>query len=186
MASITLLDDRTRPKAPKLEGATAQHELPGQHLKMIHRYHLMQLSQVQKALDEIAAGLPKQAELTQTLANLEMQKTMRMFGNLCGQECEMLNAHHDIESQMLFPVLHERGNEGIKKVVERLMAEHEIVHHFLQELESRNIANSQYSTPESFDALKETFLALEKIIHSHFKYEETELEVAIGFYGIEF
>ena len=186
MATITLLDDRTRPKAPKLEGATEQHELPGKHLKMIHRYHLMQLLQVRRALDEIAVGVPKQAELTQTITNLHLRKTMRMFGNLCGQECEMLNAHHNIESQMLFPVLHERGNDGIKKVVERLMAEHEIIHHLLQELELANIANSQNSTTESFSALKETFLALEKIIHSHFKYEETELEVAVGFYGVEF
>jgi iron-sulfur cluster repair protein YtfE (RIC family) len=186
MATITLLDDRTRPKAPKLEGATPQDELPGQQLKMIHRYHLMQLSQVRRVLDEIALGMPKQAELTQTISDLHMQKTMRMFGNLCGQECEMLNAHHNIESQMLFPVLHERGNDGVKKVVERLMAEHEIIHHYLQELEFQNIANAQNSTPTSFAALKETFLALEKLIHSHFKYEETELEVAIGFYGVEF
>jgi iron-sulfur cluster repair protein YtfE (RIC family) len=186
MANITLLDDRTRPKAPELYGATAQHKIPGQHLKMIHRYHLMQMAQVRHALDDIESGLPKQVELNQTISDLHMHKTMRMFGNMCGQECEMLNAHHNIESQMLFPVLHERGNDGIRKVVERLIAEHEIIHHYLQDLEFQNIANAQKSTPQSFNALKETFLALEKIIHSHFKYEETELEVAIGYYGVEF
>jgi iron-sulfur cluster repair protein YtfE (RIC family) len=185
MANITLLEDRTRPKAPKLDGATTQHELPRQHLKMIHRYHLMQLAQVRRALDEIEAGLPTQVELNQSISNLHMHKTMRMFGNMCGQECEMLKAHHNIESQMLFPVLIERGNDGIKRVVERLMSEHKIIHYYLQDLEFQNIANTQNSTPQSFNALKETFLALEKIIHSHFKYEETELEVAIGFYGVE-
>ena len=98
----------------------------------------------------------------------------------------VLNAHHSIESQMLFPVLHERGNDGIKKVVQRLMAEHEIVHHFLHELEIHSLSNLQNPTAAGFTEVKETFLALEKIIHSHFKYEETELEMAIGFYGIEF
>jgi len=186
MATINLLDDNTRPRSPKLEGAAPHHQVPGEQLKMIHRYHLSQMSEVRRALHEIEAGVLKQTALSETIANLHMHKTMRMFGNLCGQECEILNAHHNIESQMLFPVLHDRGNDGIKKVVERLIAEHEIIHHYLQELEFHNTANQQNPTMESFNALKNTFLTLEKIIRSHFKYEETELEVAIGFYGVEF
>lgn len=186
MATITLLDDNTRPKAPKLEGAMPHHELPGRQLKLIHRYHLMQLSEVRRMLDEIERGVEKFATLHDAIANLEMRESFKIFGNLCGQECEMLNAHHSIESQMLFPVLHERGNDGIKKVVERLMAEHEIVHHFLQQLEFHSLANLQNPSAEEFNTVRETFLALEKIIHSHFKYEETELETAIGFYGVEF
>ena len=186
MATITLLDDNTRPKSPKLEGATPQHLRPGRQLKMIHRYHLMQLSAVRRMLDEIEHGVGKFATLHEAIANLEIRRSLQTFGNLCGQECEMLNAHHSIESQMLFPVLHERGNDGIKKVVQRLMAEHEIVHHFLHELEIHSLSNLQNPTAAGFTEVKETFLALEKIIHSHFKYEETELEMAIGFYGIEF
>ena len=186
MATITLLDDDTRPKSRKLEGATPQHLAPGRHLKMIHRYHLMQLSEVRRMLDEIDLGIGKFAMLHDAIANLEMRTSLQMFGNLCGQECEMLNAHHNIESQMLFPVLHERANEGIKKFVERLMAEHEIVHRYLQELEFHAISNLQNPSAAAFTALKETFLALEKLIHSHFKYEETELETAIGYYGVEF
>ena len=186
MAKITLLDDNTRPKSPKLEGATPKHLASGHHLKMIHRYHLIQLSAVRRKLDEIEQGIGKFATLHKAIATLEMRKSLQMFGNLCGQECEMLNAHHSIESQMLFPVLHERGNAGIKKVVERLMAEHEIVHHYLNELEFHSLANLQNPTTVTFTAIKETFLALEKTIHSHFKYEETELETAIGYYGIEF
>lgn len=186
MPTITLLDDKTRPKAPKLDGALPQHLLPGRQLKMIHHYHLMQLSEVRRMLDEIELGVGKFASLHEAIANLEMRESLKMFGNLCGQECEMLNAHHSIESQMLFPVLHERGNKGIKKVVERLMVEHEIVHHYLQELEFHSLANLQNPSAAGFTAVKETFLALEKIIHSHFKYEETELETAIGFYGVTF
>ena len=186
MATITLFDDTTRPKAPKLEGATAQHALPGRQLKMIHRYHLMQLSEVGRVLESIERGQADFAKLGEAVSTLKMHESMRLFGNLCGQECEMLNAHHNIESQMLFPVLHERGNDGIRQVVERLMAEHQIIHHYLQELEFNSRTNVQNPTSKNFNALKETFLALEKIIRSHFKYEETELEMAIGFYGVEF
>ena len=84
MATITLLDDSTRPKAPKLEGATVHHELPGKHLKMIHRYHLQELSQVSQFLAEIEAGAPKLTELNEAISTLKMHDSMRLFGNLCG------------------------------------------------------------------------------------------------------
>ena len=186
MATITLLDDSTRPKAPKLEGAKPHHAEPGKHLKMIHRYHLMQMNGVRRMMEQIDAGGSNLLELGHAVSNLKMHESFRQFGNLCGQECEMLNAHHSIESQMLFPVLHERGNSGIKKLVERLMAEHEIIHHYLQELQFHTLAILQKPSSESYTSLKQTFTTLEKIIHSHFRYEETELAVAIGFYGFEF
>jgi iron-sulfur cluster repair protein YtfE (RIC family) len=185
MATITLLDDRTRPKAPKLEGATAQDELPGQHLKMIHRYHLRELFQVRRFLDEIESGASKRAELDDAISSLKMHESMRLFGNLCGQECEMLNAHHSIESQIIFPPLHDRGNDGIKRVVERLMAEHDIIHNLLQDLKFKAAAIQHNPIVENFNSLKETFKDLEITIRSHFQYEETQLEVALGFYGVE-
>ena len=186
MATITLLDDRTRPNAPALDGATEAHKLPGRHLKMIHRHHLQQMGQVRRVLDLVAEGAAKPEALREALASLDLQESMRVFGNLCGQECEMLKAHHDIESTYLFPVLHQRGNDGIRKVVERLMAEHEIIHHYLLELVQGVTALMSKQSSETFAAVKDTFLALERIIKSHFNYEETELETAIGFYNVQF
>ena len=185
MATITLLDDRTRPKAPALAGATEEHRLPGRHLKMIHRHHLQQMGQVRRVLDLVAEGAAKPEALHHAVGSLDLQESMRLFGNLCGQECEMLTAHHDIESAYLFPPLHQRGNEGVRKVVERLMVEHEIIHHHLFELDNRISILMKVPGSESFAAVKDTFLALEGIIKSHFKYEETELETAIGFYGVQ-
>lgn len=186
MATITLLDDRTRPKAPALDGATDEHKLPGRHLKMIHRHHLQQVAQVRRVLDLVADGAANPEALRQAVGSLDLQESMRLFGNLCGQECEMLTAHHDIESAYLFPVLHQRGNDGIRKVVERLMAEHEIIHHHLTALDRGVTALTSVQSAETFATVKNTFLALECIIKSHFKYEETELETAIGFYGVQF
>ena len=74
MATITLLDDSTRPKAPKLEGATPRHQLPGRQLKMIHRHHLMQMADVRELLQQIEAEQSKQIrntlQLTQALIQL--------------------------------------------------------------------------------------------------------------------
>ena len=186
MVTITLLDDRTRPKAPALAGATDAHKLPGRQLKMIHRHHLQQMAQVRQVLDSVAEEVAQPEALHEALQGLDLKQSMRLFGTVCGQECQVLTAHHDIESAYLFPVLHQRGNDGIRKVVDRLIAEHEIIHHYLLELEKGVAALLQEPTATQFAAVKETFLALERIIKSHFKYEETELETAIGFYGLQF
>ena len=186
MATVTLLDDRTRPKAPALAGATEAHKRPGRHLKIIHRHHLQQMAQVRRVLDLVAQGAAKADALRDAVDSLDLKESMRMFGNLCGQECEMLTAHHDIESAYLFPVLQQHGNGGIRKVVERLMAEHEIIHHYLIELENGISQLMTALNVVNFSTVKNTFLALERIIKSHFNYEETELETAIGFYRVEF
>ncbi len=186
MATVTLLDDRTRPKAPALAGATEAHKQPGRHLKMIHRHHLQQMARVRRVLDLVAEGAAKPDALRDAVGSLDLKESMLISGNLCGQECEMLTAHHDIESAYMFPVLQQRGNDGIRKVVERLVAEHEIIHHYLIELE--NEVGKLMAAPnlENFSSVEVTFSALERIIKSHFNYEETELETAIGFYGVEF
>ncbi len=186
MATVTLLDDRTRPKAPALAGATEAHKLPGRHLKLIHRHHLQQMAHVRRVLDVVAQGLAKPDALRDAIGDLDLKESMRLFGNLCGQECEMLTAHHDIESAYLFPVLQQRGNDGIRKVVERLIAEHQIIHHYLLELENAVTTLITVQNAENFAAITATFLDLEHIIKSHFNYEETELETAIGFYGVQF
>ena len=87
---------------------------------------------------------------------------------------------------MVFPVLRECGNVGIVQVAQRLMQEHLIIHHYIEELAANTIAALGNPGPKSFAILRKTFLTLEKLIRSHFKYEETELEQALGYYGIEF
>ena len=152
---------------------------------MIHRHHLQQMGQVRRVLDLVAQGVVQPDTLRQAVGSLDLQESMRLFGNLCGQECEILTAHHDIESHYLFPALQQRGNDGIRKVVERLMEEHEIIHQHLAALDGGVAALMALQSPATFAAVKDTFLALERIIKSHFNYEETELETAIGFYGVQ-
>jgi hypothetical protein len=46
MGTMTLLDDTTRPKAPKIQGVTAGQRQMGQRLALFHRCHLQQLQAV--------------------------------------------------------------------------------------------------------------------------------------------
>ena len=92
----------------------------------------------------------------------------------------MLTGHHGIEDAHMFPLLHHAGSEGLRKVVERLMAEHLVVHDLIEELEGAAQALVDAPTTENFAKAKAAFSDLEKCVRSHFGYEETELEEALG------
>jgi hemerythrin-like domain-containing protein len=175
LTRVTLLDDSKRPRAPKIDGLSAAQRARGRRLKWFHDHHRAQLAEVARALETLDA-----AALSEQLGKLDMSANYRKFGNLCGQECQMLTGHHTIEDMHIFPLLHEEGSDGLKKVVERLMAEHLVVHELIEELETRAWACLQDPSTETFAAAKETFMALDKCVRSHFGYEETELEDALS------
>ena len=172
---ITLLDDSRRPKAPKIEGLNAFQRSRGKRLRWFHDHHRAQLAEVSRTLETLDA-----AALSEQVSKLDMSANYRMFENLCGQECQMLTGHHTIEDIHMFPQLHDEGSNGVKKVVERLMAEHLVVHELIEELEQRAWACLQNPGTETFTAAKETFQTLNTCVRSHFGYEETELEDALS------
>jgi hemerythrin-like domain-containing protein len=172
---VTLLDDSKRAKAPRIEGLTPFQRARGRRLKWFHDHHRAQLSEVARALETLDV-----AALSEQVNKLDMSANYRMFGNLCGQECQMLSGHHGIEDAHMFPLLYEEGSDGVKKVVERLMAEHLVVHELIKELEQRAWACLQNPSPETFADAKKTFLDLNTCVRSHFGYEETELEDALS------
>jgi iron-sulfur cluster repair protein YtfE (RIC family) len=185
MSSVTLLDDTTRPKAPKIEGITPDQRRMGKRLAIFHRMHLQQLQEVADALQRVEEGEEALARLSGAISEMQMATNYRHFGNLCGQECQILTFHHTAEDQYIFPRLHQSASDGLKKVIARLREEHLVIHQALKELEARAQAAMQKPGAETFAALRGTFLRLDKLVQSHFGYEETELEEALGYFGID-
>ena len=171
---ITLLDDTKRPKAPKIENLTPVQRRQGRRLSLYHDHHREQLREVEYAMQQIDETLPTK------ISQLDMRQNFKIFGNMCGQECLMLTFHHQAEDTQLFPVLHEQGSDGLRKVVDRLAAEHLVIHELLDELEAGSTAALQTPTPEAYANLRDTFKTLDTCVRSHFGYEETELEDALG------
>jgi iron-sulfur cluster repair protein YtfE (RIC family) len=174
LTRVTLLDNTQRPKAPKIENLSAAQRRQGRRLSLYHNHHRQQLREVESAMVQIDDALLAKINA------LDMRHNFKVFGNMCGQECQMLSGHHGIEDQAVFPVLHEAGDTGLKKVVERLMAEHLVVHELIEELETFAHETISAPTPENFKKLKNTFTTLNTCVQSHFGYEETELEDALG------
>ena len=184
MTVINLLDDRTRPIAPPIEGVTPAQRAAGKRLGMYHRMHLAALNETKDMMEQVEAGEIEAATLAAKIDSMELMSNYRAFGSLCGRECMFLNFHHTHEDREIFPVLHAEGSDGLKRVVERLMAEHEIVHALLEELAVNVEAIGQSPGPESFAQAKATFATLYRVVLSHFGYEEESIEDALGYYNL--
>jgi iron-sulfur cluster repair protein YtfE (RIC family) len=174
LTRVTLLDNTKRPKAPKIDNLSPSQRRQGRRLVLYHNHHRAQLREVEEAMVQIDDALLAK------ISELDMRHNFTVFGNMCGNECQMLNFHHDAEEHMMFPILFEKGSEGLKKVVERLLAEHVVVHALIAELEEIAHEAVTAPTPESFEKLKSVFKELNTCVQSHFGYEETELEEALG------
>ncbi|TVR11628.1 MAG: hypothetical protein EA385_01025 [Salinarimonadaceae bacterium] len=181
---IAILDDETRPRAPKIAGATDAHRAHGRRLRLFHHAHIHQLAQLRRVIEALARGEGDEAEVAARASSLAMAENYRRFGALCGHECQMLTLHHMIEDQEIFPRLAASGSEGLRKVVARLAKEHETVHALLVRLEEAAVALLRAPAPERVEAVRVVFEALERVVLSHFGYEERELEEALGYHGV--
>jgi hypothetical protein len=54
----------------------------------------------------------------------------------------------------------------------------------LERLHAHAIQAVQAPGPETFAALKAAFLALDRVVRSHFGYEQEELEEALGYFAV--
>lgn len=183
--TLDLLDPATRPRAPKIEGATHAHRLHGRRLALFHEMHLRQMRHARAIMEKVAAGEAQLAALEGALSDLDMRHNYRVFGTICGQECRMLTGHHTIEDRYLFPAIAAQADDGLRKVVDRLIAEHGVIHAYIGTMEEAADAAMRSPGPESFAALRAAFETLERYVVSHFGYEQDELEEALGYYDIE-
>lgn len=177
---IPFLDDATRPTAPAIPGVTPAQRAQGRRLGFYHRHHLGELAAVRGALDRLLAGTGGVEAVTDRVASLSMIENYRTFGNLCGSQCRLLQMHHDIEEESLYPLL--RRNVGLHPVLDRLSAEHQTVHALLERIRETAKAIASGPTRGNILALDEIYEVFERIVVSHFGYEERELEEAIGYY----
>lgn len=183
LLDIQFLDDATRPRAPKLENLTPQQRAPGRHLKMIHD-HLRQNTQVlRRMIDQVMAGEKSPAEIEAEAEALTMVSNYRQFGNLCGQHCHIVHTHHSIEDAHIFPALSEKG-EAWKRVTDRLLQEHEVVHKLLIRLVEALHILARDPNAETFATAREITDALERVLLSHLGYEEEEIGDALGYFQI--
>lgn len=172
----------TRPAMPPLEGVSDAQRRAGLQLTHIHQMHLRDMTQIRAFLQQLRAGKVTAKEFAVQVGAAQLTKNMRLFGTLCGRECQVLNFHHDAEEHMIFPELKRQNIPALSAVVERLKQEHLIVHELLDRLEgaAQNLVHE--TSPQNLTMAEEIFEQLYAVVVSHFGYEESELQEALGKY----
>lgn len=183
LLDIAFLDDATRPRAPKLSGLTPAQKEAGAHLKMIHDHLRENMDVLRELIDRAATGKATPEDVTAQTNGLEMLDNFRRFGSLCGRYCQFVHGHHSLEDEAVFPPL-ARQSEGLRKVTERLQAEHVVVHELLMRLVDALNALARFPSQAAFDDARTVYEALERVLLSHLGYEEDEIGDALGFYGV--
>jgi len=176
------LEEAARPTMPPIPGATDADRRQGTQLAAIHRHYLMEMGRIDMVFRRIEAGDAPPPDLAQIVLSTDTARNLAATGTICGQSCQMLMAHHNIEEGHMFPELAGQPNEALRAVVAKLRAEHEVIHALLLELHAAAQALVATPTEATFAAARTAFDRLHGAIRSHFGYEETELAEAIGFY----
>jgi hypothetical protein len=176
------LNEAARPSAPRVPQATDADRAKGRQLAMIHAGYLRDMARIAAVIDRIEAGDAPPAHLAQIVLSSNMAENYRAFGSLCGQECRILTMHHNIEEHHMFPEVEHRAPSPFAAIVAKLRSEHKIVHELLERLAAAAHDMMQDPGPEGFAELRAIFAHLHKTVASHFHYEETALEEAIGVY----
>lgn len=176
------LNESARPKMPPLAGATDADRRKGKHLAAIHRHYLSEMSQIAAILERIKAGDEPPAALAEIILNSDMRQNFEVAGTICGQQCRVLTMHHNIEEHQMFPALAAQGHTALSKVIDKLRAEHLVIHELLKRLGRAGQALELSPDEANFETAFAVFFKLRASVMSHFGYEETELEEAIGMY----
>ena len=183
LLDIGFLDDATRPAPIKFEGLTEAQRAPGLHLKEVHDHLRDNMKTLAVLIDRAAAGDVGALEATDQAASLAMVANYRRFGNLCGQHCNIVNVHHSIEDQAVFPAIAAQG-PAFKAIADRLQAEHVVVHELLVRLIDALGALASEPATARFDDTVAIYRALERVLLSHLGYEEDAIGDALGYFRI--
>lgn len=179
---MTDLKEEGRPRMPPVPGATPAHRARGGQLAAIHRHYLMEMQRIDMVFRRIDAGDAPPEDLSHIVLSTDTHRNLTATGTLCGQSCQMLMAHHNIEEGHMFPELAAQDNAALRTVVDKLRQEHEVIHALLDDLHSAARALVHTPSEANLGRARGAFDRLHTAIRSHFGYEETELAEAIGYY----
>ncbi|MEL7092581.1 MAG: hemerythrin domain-containing protein, partial [Pseudomonadota bacterium] len=157
----------TRPKAPPLPDVTPAQRAKGRGLAAIHAHYLRDMARIAMVIDRIEAGDTPPAHLAQIVLAADMTQNLRAFGSLCGQGCQMLMMHHNIEESHMFPEIEGKATL-FATLIARLRAEHEVVHTLLDRLADCATRLTEKPDAAGFAETRATFDALHRAIASHF------------------
>lgn len=183
MSTTVPWDETTRPSGPVPDGtrpARPEELAAGQQLVLIHDHLRAELEQLREVVDQVLDGAVSAATARSAIAEVTIRQNNWTTGAYCAAYCRLVTTHHSIEDQWLFTRLR-RADPRLGPVVDRLHAEHEVIH---EVLDSVDRALVDLVARGDRTALHQAVEALATSLLSHLAYEERELVGPIGRLGI--
>jgi hemerythrin-like domain-containing protein len=159
--------------APDPARAYTKHErAAGRHLVDVHDHLRQELTQVRDIMEQVLAGSMDPGAARTHINAMTMRQNNWTLGAYCESYCRLVTVHHTLEDQTMFPHLR-RADPRLAPVIDRLQAEHEVIHEVLDGVDRALVAF--VADPGDGEALRGAVDLLTDTLLSHLAYEEREL-----------
>lgn len=181
-----LWDPSTRPSGPPPPDGyryTTRGRAIGQHLAQVHDHLRGELDQIRDLLRQVKQGAMSVGRARAAINEMTMRQNNWTLGAYCASYCAMVTGHHGLEDSAVFPHLRS-GDPKLAPVIDRLEAEHVIIHDVLQDLD--RVLVNLVTSPGDFSELEKAIDTLAETLLSHLDYEEREITEPLsrlGFYS---
>jgi hypothetical protein len=183
-SAVQVLDESERPTGPELDPDrtyTPYQLSSGQHLIDVHDHLRAELEQIRDLVEQVAAGSIGVGQARSHINTMTMRQNNWTLGTYCESYCRLVTTHHSLEDASLFPHLR-RADPALAPVVDRLEAEHRIIHDVLEGVDKALVALVDGSG--SIDGLRAAVDLLDDTLLSHLSYEERELVEPLARLGV--
>lgn len=181
--SVRVWDEATRPTGPAPDPDrryTAFEQATGQHLVDIHDHLRAELAQVRSLVEQVLAVAADPAAARSQINVMTMRQQNWSLGACCQSYCRLLTGHHALEDAAMLPHLRSR-EPALGPVVDRLEAEHQVIHEVLEELDRALVR--YVGDPQQAAGLQEAVDLLTDTLLSHLSYEEHQLLEPLARFG---
>jgi hemerythrin-like domain-containing protein len=159
---------------------SARERATAQHLVDVHDHLRAELDEVRSIVAQVVAAAASPAAARSAINVMTMRQQNWSLGAYCQSYCRLVTSHHSLEDVAMLPHLRS-ADPALGAVVDRLEAEHRVIHDVLEELDRalvRYVGDSLDGAglQDAVDLLTDTLL-------SHLSYEEHQLVEPLARYG---
>ena len=169
-----LLEEPTRPSGPVPDPQrqyTPAELASAQHLIDVHDHLRVELAQIRRLVEQVTEDGLDVAAARQQLNTMVLRSNRWTVGAHCAGYCYLLTTHHTLEDQAMFPGLR-RHDPRLAPVLDRLAAEHVIIHDVLEGVDAALV---DFVAERGGERLRRVMDQLSDALLSHLSYEEREL-----------
>jgi hemerythrin-like domain-containing protein len=172
---VRIWDEDARPTGPGPDpdrGYTTQEQADALRLVEVHDHLRQELQQIRDLVEEVTSGTLPAGDARSHINTMTMRQNNWTVGAYCAAYCRVVTTHHTIEDRSLFPRLR-RSDSRLVPVVDRLEAEHQVIHGVLEGIDQALVAFVH--EPDGGRQLRAAVDLLSDTLRSHLSYEEREL-----------